>query len=73
MLATACGYSFDQIDAMTMDQFTLLCDYWRDRPPLHMLAAAYLGIKQSSNRPAPAGDLIRLLGADPERGGQMRL
>ncbi len=73
MLATVCGYGFAEIDAMTMDQFEALCDYWRDHPPLHLLAGAYFGIGKPSPRPAPANDLIRLLGADPEKGGAMRL
>ena len=55
MLATVCGYSFDLIDAMTMAEFELLCDYWRDHPPLHLLAAGYLGIKKPrrQRRPQP--------------------
>ena len=73
MLATICGYSFTQIDALTMEDFELLCDYWRDHPPLHFLAAAYLGVRKAQSRPAPSSDLVRLLGADPDRGGRMGL
>lgn len=37
MLATACGYTYPQIDEMTLLQYYELCEYWADNPPAHIL------------------------------------
>jgi hypothetical protein len=39
---------------MTLIDYAELCDYWADHPPVHLLAAAYLGVRGSSSR-ASAG------------------
>ncbi|HWK45130.1 MAG TPA: hypothetical protein VNT30_10430 [Stellaceae bacterium] len=43
-MATACGYTPDQIDQMTLPRFAGLTRYWNRHPPTHVLVAAYLGI-----------------------------
>ncbi len=57
---------------MTMEQFLELSAYWRHHPPVHLLIASSLGLKPQARLNAEQ-DLARLLGADPERGGAMRL
>jgi hypothetical protein len=50
---------------MTLEEVTGLLDYWVDHPPLHILAAAYLGIKPASIRGKPStdyGELIAMFG-----------
>jgi hypothetical protein len=37
LLATACGYTYPQIDEMTMLQVYELMDYWSEYPPTHLL------------------------------------
>ena len=46
LLATACGYSYPVIDAMTLLDVEELTRYWIDHPPLHLMVAAYLGARQ---------------------------
>src|SRR6266550_1254732 len=45
LLATACGYSYPIIDAMTLWDVMELGEYWAENPPVHILVAAYLGFK----------------------------
>ena len=54
---------------MTMDQVLELSAYWQDHPPVHLLVAAFMGVKPVE-RPA---DLMRMMGVDPETGGSMRV
>ena len=61
MLATVCGYSFAEIDELTHDDFSVLDAYWQQHPPLHLMAAAYLGVKPSKKQKADPSDLIRNL------------
>jgi hypothetical protein len=44
-LATICGYTYPQIDQMEMPQVEELFTYWQSHPPLHVLAAHYLGFE----------------------------
>lgn len=53
-IATATGWTFSQIDQLTMWDVNDLMEYWQDYPPTHVLVAAYLlgGNKvRSSKRP----------------------
>ena len=59
----ACGYTWPQIDAMTLPQFYDLCAYWAEHPPLHELVAGYLGYRPRPS--APAADLGALLALAP--------
>lgn len=34
---------------MTLFDYEELCGYWSDHPPVHLLVAAYLGIKSSGS------------------------
>lgn len=60
MLATDLGYTFRQIDAMYLDDVSVLQRYWRNDPPLRVFVAgiaAALGWKplpRSSSDEAPA-------------------
>ena len=60
---------------MTMDQVKELNAYWRDHPPAHLLIAAYIGFKPRPLTVAESDpdELFRLLGADPNTGGAMRI
>ncbi len=40
------GYSFEYIDQfMTLPRVMEIQNYWRKHPPVHVMIAAYLGIK----------------------------
>lgn len=39
------GWDWDQVDAMTIPRYCTLKRYWRDYPPVHLLARALLGFK----------------------------
>lgn len=41
-LATATGWTFLEIDRLTLWDISDLFDYWQDYPPTHILVAAYL-------------------------------
>ncbi len=43
LVATACGYTWPEIDAMTLSALRELLDYWSRHPPAHLLLAAALG------------------------------
>ncbi len=69
-LATACGYTFPEIDAMTMSEANMLMDYWREFPPAHILLRARWMPRETPRR----GDsLAHMLGADPDAGGVQTL
>ena len=53
---------------MTLPQFYDLCAYWAEHPPLHELAAGYLGYK--GKKKEPPADLGALLALAP--GGVLR-
>jgi hypothetical protein len=42
------GYSFPEIDAMYLEDYDLLAEYWSEHPPLQMMVQAYLGFKPKS-------------------------
>jgi hypothetical protein len=50
LLATACGYTVEEIDRVTMSEFTMLSKYWVDHPPVHLMVAGYLGIKPKAKQ-----------------------
>ena len=57
LLVTATGWTWSEIDNLTLPQVYDLDDYWRVHPPLHLLVAAFAGYKSPSRRPgngAPA-------------------
>jgi hypothetical protein len=48
-VATATGWTFDEIERLTLWELNDLMAYWKDCPPTHVLVAAYLmGGKKSS-------------------------
>jgi hypothetical protein len=56
-----CGWTYPQIDALTLPQLRELFTYWAAHPPLHELAAAYLGLgRRASDKPAELGALLAL-------------
>ena len=69
LLATACGWSPDAIDQMTLPRFERLCRYWSAHPPLHLLVAAYLGVPAGERR---KNDLGELLAMAKSNGGAIR-
>jgi hypothetical protein len=55
-VATATGWRFADIDALSLDDLADLWAYWQDHPPLHVSAAALLrawGGKATPRPPAP--------------------
>ena len=58
-----CGYTYEQCRATPLSHYNRLCAYWSRHPPVHLMVAAYLGIKSEPRRvsgprsaPARAGD-----------------
>ena len=50
------GWTWDQVETgMTVPRFQALSRYWQRHPPLHVMAAAWLGIKPKLT--AERGDL----------------
>lgn len=45
LVATACGYTWAEIDAMSLSAVRELLDYWSRHPPAHLLLAAALRFK----------------------------
>ena len=61
------GWSWDQVDALTMPRYRALLDYWRDYPPVPLLLRALLGFKPNvrggapgDNAPLPFARLVAL-------------
>lgn len=73
-IATACGYTFAQIDEMTWREVFMLWDYWHYNPPTHIILLAAYGDqkkmpKRSSKHSSEKGtkaDLARW--TRPQRG-----
>jgi hypothetical protein len=42
-IATATGWTFGEIDQLTLMEVNELFDYWQEYPPTHVLVSAYLG------------------------------
>ena len=51
-IATATGWTFIEIDQLTLWEVTELFSYWQNHPPTHILVGAYLsgGKKLSSTK-----------------------
>jgi hypothetical protein len=47
-MQTVCGYTPAQIREMEIDDVERLGRYWKRHPPLHELAASYLGFEPES-------------------------
>ncbi len=60
MLTTACGWTPDAIDQMTLPRFERLCRYWAAHPPLHVVVAAYLGVSGRERRTNDLGELLAM-------------
>ena len=48
LIATAAGYSYPAIDDMELPDAIELFNYWSEHPPVHLMVAAYLGVKSQS-------------------------
>ena len=48
-MVTATGWTFEQVDEMTLTQLNDLLEYWTDSPPLHVMVAAYFGLKPNAS------------------------
>lgn len=59
------GWTWDYIgEHMTLDRLGALTKYWNSHPPMHLMVAAYLGIKPTrGGRGQDKGDLGELIGA----------
>ena len=48
----ATGWTYEHISRrVTMSQYNRLARYWSNHPPLHVMVAAYLGIKPEEPKP----------------------
>ncbi len=47
---TACGYTPNQIDEMTIHDIKSLFSYWREYPPLHEILTIAFGLAQKTDR-----------------------
>jgi hypothetical protein len=55
---------------MTLPRWYAIQRLWCRHPPVHILAAAWLGVGAARREPAgDMADLIRFLGVDPARPG----
>ncbi|MGH6984906.1 MAG: hypothetical protein ACREEI_11840 [Stellaceae bacterium] len=61
LVATSCGYTWPEIDAMSLSALRDLLDYWSRHPPAHLLLAAALRFTPT-RKPDHAGfaDLVAL-------------
>jgi hypothetical protein len=53
------------IDAMTLFDLEELTHYWINHPPLHLMMAAYLGIRRERPRRAASSDMQAKIGLGP--------
>jgi hypothetical protein len=44
-LAASLGWTWEQIDDMTLPRLYAFNRYWENHPPVHIMVAAYFGIK----------------------------
>ena len=44
-IVAATGWSWDQVDALTILRYRALLRYWREYPPAHLLLRALVGFK----------------------------
>jgi len=63
LVATACGYTWPEIDAMTLPAIGDLVAYWKLHPPAHLLLAAAYGFKPKPA--APRADFAELAALAP--------
>jgi hypothetical protein len=64
-IATATGWTFAEIDQLTLWEVNELFDYWQDHPPTHVLVGAYLlkGQKHQRSSRGQLDELSRLVGS----------
>lgn len=43
------GWTWDEVDRLTLPRYRELERYWRAHPPLHLMVAAYLGIEAAED------------------------
>ena len=55
-LASICGYTYPEIDAMTLPQYVELCGYWARKPPVQAMVQAFLKIETKAGSPPKAED-----------------
>ena len=61
LVATSCGYTWAEVDAMSLSALRELLDYWSRHPPAHLLLAAALRFKsQPKSERAGFADLAAL-------------
>lgn len=49
------GWTWEQAEGLTLPRYEALCRYWESHPPVHLMVAAYLGIKPKP-RPLREGE-----------------
>ncbi|MEC4589499.1 hypothetical protein VPG91_00725 [Nitrospirillum amazonense] len=60
-MASGCG-AWDEVERQfTLPRYQALWRYWRRNPPVHLMVAAYLGIKSGGPPPADETGLADLL------------
>ena len=66
MIAHVCastGWTWDYVaDNLDLPRIRHLNEYWREHPPVHILVASYMGIKQSSSVAQSEADEAEAIG-----------
>ncbi|MGH6980091.1 MAG: hypothetical protein ACREFC_02690 [Stellaceae bacterium] len=63
-IVAATGWSWDQVDAMTIPRYRALKRYWEEYPPAHLLLRALAGYQR--RRPAAAAPFDMLVALAPD-------
>lgn len=54
------GWTFQDIDELTMTDVDDVFEYWKDNPPVPMMVRAYLGIRKEKPKKASKETLAEL-------------
>lgn len=66
-LIACTGLDWDTIgETFDLPRLAAMNAYWKDRPPVHLMVAAYLGIKPASQSSEDAPDLMQVLEQFPQ-------
>lgn len=63
----ATGWTWDYVaESMDIPRLKKMQHYWQDNPPVHVMVAAYLGIKKRKPPKIEAADIEALMRAYPQ-------
>ena len=64
-IVAATGWSWDQVDALTIPRYRAMQRHWRDYPPAHLLLRALVGYRPPSNGRQTGGGFAALAALAP--------